>query len=112
MKTKYIALAGATLVALSAGVAYADEQDEKVRQLNLEQLAKARGQQTDQAAPAPIVPDGQGGPEYQSPPSPDEGMTDEPSTGDEMSDEPPATDEENAPPDGDQDGTKPVAPPI
>ena len=110
MKTKYIALAGAALVALSAGIASADEQDEQVRQLNLEQLAKAGGQMPDQAT-APTAPDGQGGPEFQTPPTPDEGMTDEPGR-DDTTDEEPAPDRPATPPEDDQDESKPDKPPI
>lgn len=83
MSIKSFALAGAALIALTVGgvgVAQADEQDDEVRQLNLEQLEKARaGGDTTTTAPAPAAaPDGQGGPEFQAPPTPDEGMTDEP----------------------------------
>jgi hypothetical protein len=97
MSIKSIALASAALFALSAGisVAQADEQDDEVRQLNVEQLEKARNQSdtTTTTAPEPTMkPDGQGGPELQGPPSPDEGMddddtADEPATSDEPSTE-------------------------
>jgi hypothetical protein len=100
MSIKSFALAGAAIIALTAGanVAQADDQDDEVRQLNIEQLEKARGEAGDTAttAPAPAPkPDGEGGPELQSPPTPDEGMTDdepadEPVTDDEGADEPEA----------------------
>jgi hypothetical protein len=92
MSIKSIALAGAALFALTAGVgvAQADDQDDEVRQLNIQQLEQARGDTG--TAPAPsTAPDGQGGPEFQRPPSPDEGMDD-----DNTADEPAADDEEPA----------------
>lgn len=96
MSIKSIALAGAALFALSAGisVAQADEQDDEVRQLNIQQLEQARG---DSGADTTIPesanePDGQGGPELQGPPSPDEGMDDDEDTADE-----PAADDEPVP---------------
>lgn len=80
MSIKSFALAGAAIIALTAGasVAQADDQDDDVRQLNIEQLEKARGEtgDTTTTAPAPKS-DSQGGPELQSPPTPDEGMTDD-----------------------------------
>lgn len=96
MSIKSFALAGAAIIALTAGasVAQADDQDDEVRQLNIEQLEKARGETGDTTTPAP-KPDGQGGPELQSPPTPDEGMTD-----DEPADEP-ATEEGDDEPEAD-----------
>lgn len=85
MSIRSLALAGAAFVALAAslGVAQADEQDEEVRRLNLEQLEKARAENAaDTVMPAP-KPDGQGGPEFTRPPTPDEGMTDEEEAGDD-----------------------------
>lgn len=92
-----LALAGAAFVALAAslGVAQADEQDEEVRRLNLEQLEKARAENAaDTVMPAP-KPDGQGGPEFTRPPTPDEGMTDEEEAGDDpvVEDEAPDADD-------------------
>jgi len=80
MNIRNISLAGAALLALSFGIgtAAADEQDDAVRQLNLEQLEKAKsGDTAPQTAPAPTQPDGVGGPEFTAPPAPDEGMTEE-----------------------------------
>ncbi len=93
MNIRNISLAGAALLALSFGVgtAAADEQDAAVRQLNLEQLEKAKdGDTAPQTMPAPAQPDGVGGPEFSAPPGPDEGMTDEE-----------AADEDAPPPDSD-----------
>lgn len=87
MMIRTLALAGAAVAALSFAAQAADEQDSEVRQLNLEQLDKAKSGDTDAPAateapeatlPEAAAPDGQGGPEFQGPPSPDEGMTDEP----------------------------------
>jgi hypothetical protein len=87
MMFRTLALAGAAMAALTFAAQAADEQDGEVKQLNLEQLEKAKSGDTDApaATEAPAVPDaeeaapdGQGGPELQGPPSPDEGMTDEP----------------------------------
>lgn len=91
MSIRSFALAGAALVALTAGlsVAQADEQDEEVRRLNLEQLEKARAGAA-ATAPAPTMQEGQGGPEFKQPPAPDEGMTDD----EPAADEPEAEDEE------------------
>lgn len=80
MNIRNISLAGAALLALSfsVGTAAADEQDDAVRQLNLEQLEKAKdGDTAPQTMPAPAQPDGVGGPEFSAPPGPDEGMTDD-----------------------------------
>lgn len=100
MKLRAIALAGVALVALTAGVgtAVADEQDDAVRQLNLEQLEKARSDNgSTQTAPAPSQQDGMGGPEFSAPPAPDEGMTDDDQDTDDEAAPPPDSDE----PDGD-----------
>jgi DNA polymerase-3 subunit gamma/tau len=90
MSIKSIALATTAFFVLTAGasVVQADPQDERVRQLNLEQLAKAQaargtattGQPATMPATETTTPDGQGGPEFQGPPKPDEGMTDEDDT--------------------------------
>ncbi len=96
MKLRQISLAGAALLALTAGVgtAIADEQDDAVRQLNLEQLEKARSDDGNaQTMPAPSQQDGVGGPEFSAPPGPDEGMTDDNDQG--------ADDEDAPPPDSD-----------
>jgi len=109
MSIKSFALAGAALAALSmsASLAYADEQDAEVRRLNIEQLEKAQaGDNTaPTTAPAPAAqPDGQGGPELQGPPTPDEGMTDEPTDepaaeeGDEPATDDPAKEEDQPAP--------------
>jgi hypothetical protein len=107
MSIKSFALAGAAIVALSMGasIAQADDQDDEVRQLNLEQLEKAKAGGSDATAPAPATqPDGQGGPELQGPPTPDEGMTDEPADepaaeeGDEPATDDPATEEDQPEP--------------
>ncbi len=92
MKLRAITLAGVALVALTAGVgtAVADEQDDAVRQLNLDQLEKARSDDGNaQTMPAPSQKDGMGGPEFSARPGPDEGMTD---------DNGPGADDEDAPP--------------
>ncbi|MDZ4869333.1 MAG: hypothetical protein SGI91_18585 [Alphaproteobacteria bacterium] len=103
MSIKSFALAGAAIVALSvgAGIAQADDQDDEVRALNLQQLEQAGGDASDvgtTTAPSPATQqDGQGGPDLQGPPTPDEGMTDdepadEPATDDTGDDEPEADD--------------------
>ena len=87
MKLKHIYLAGVAAAALSVGIVDAQarsttEEDAITRQLNLEQLDSP--QSYDANAPiATPTRDGQGGPEFQGPPKPDEGMTDEDSNGDE-----------------------------
>lgn len=88
MMFRTLALAGAAMAALTFAAQAADEQDSEVRTLNLEQLDKAKSGDTDAPAPAAAdeqaqpeqsAPmDGQGGPEFQGPPNPDQGMTDEP----------------------------------
>jgi hypothetical protein len=109
MSTKSFALAGAAIVALSMGasIAQADDQDDEVRQLNIEQLEKAKAGGSDAPATAPMPasqPDGQGGPELQGPPTPDEGMKDEPADepaaeeGDEPATDDPAKDEDQPEP--------------
>lgn len=109
MSIKSFALAGAAIAALTMGVslAQADEQDAEVRRLNLEQLQKAQAGDTTAPtmAPAPAAqPDGQGGPELQGPPTPDEGMADEPADepaaeeGDEPSTDDPAKEEDQPAP--------------
>ncbi len=108
MSIKSIALASAALFALSAGisVAQADEQDDEVRALNNQQLEQARGESgTTTTAPEPAMEnDGQGGPELQGPPSPDEGMDDE-----DTADEPATTDDEDVP-QGPEDDEEPGEP--
>jgi hypothetical protein len=107
MTIRSIALASAALFALTGGiaVAQADEQDEQVRQLNIQQLEKAQADRGTTTAPAEtMTPDGQGGPELQGPPAPDEGMTDDDdedaTSPDTSSDEgmPPAEDPAQTPP--------------
>jgi hypothetical protein len=96
MKLRHISLASAALLALTAGVgtAIADEQDDAVRQLNLEQLEKARSDDgSAQTMPASSQQDGMGGPEFSAPPGPDEGMTDDNDQG--------VDDEDALPPDSD-----------
>lgn len=99
MSMRSIALATTALFVLTAGVGVtqAHPQDEQVRQLNLEQLRiaqAARGVTTEPStmpATETTTPDGQGGPEYQGPPSPEEGMTDDDNTStpaDEMPNQP------------------------
>jgi hypothetical protein len=84
MTLKHICFIGAAVVALNAGVVSAQarstsEEDAVTRQLNLDQLDKAQsGENTMNRAPTPDSRDGQGGPEFQGPPGPNEGMTDEP----------------------------------
>jgi hypothetical protein len=107
MSIKSFALAGAAIVALSfgAGIAQADDQDDEVRALNLQQLEQAGGNASDvdaTTAPSPATQqDGQGGPDLQGPPTPDEGMTD-----DEPADEP-AADDEGDEPEADQPSPQP-----
>lgn len=108
MSIKSFALAGAAIVALSvgAGIAQADDQDDEVRALNLQQLEQAGGDASDvgttTTAPSPATQeDGQGGPDLQGPPTPDEGMTD-----DEPADEP-VTDDEGDEPEADQPSPQP-----
>lgn len=105
MSIKSLALAGAAIVALSvgAGIAQADDQDAEVRALNLQQLEQAGGDASDvdaNMAPSPATQqDGQGGPDLQGPPTPDEGMMD-----DEPSDEPATDDTSDDEPDADEPG--------
>lgn len=87
MKVRYIAVGGVALLSL-VGAAAADEQDEEVRQLNLEQLERNGNQPydgTDEMSPDRDDEDwdGTGGPEYSSPPGPD----DDPYTDDDGNDD-------------------------
>lgn len=116
MMFRTLALAGAAMAALTFAAQAADEQDGEVRQLNLEQLDKAKSGDTDapipsatdeQTQPEQTAPDGQGGPEFQGPPSPDEGMTDEPA--DDTTATPPP-DAEATPADEKADEGAPVPP--
>lgn len=102
MNARYISLAGAAMLALSAGLvgtAAADDQDDEVRALNIQALEQARGDDSDmKAAPAPSTqPDGVGGPEFSAPPTPDQGMTDDEDDADDNA--PPPADEDMPPPD-------------
>ena len=105
MNFKQICLTGAAIIALGAGTVAAQarstaEEDAITRQLNLDQLNKTQssGANTMQATPAP-APDGQGGPEFQGPPKPDEGMTDEDTKGDDKTKTDDGyVDDENGPP--------------
>jgi hypothetical protein len=113
MNLKHTALAGAAIVALAGFIGAAQagttaEENEITRQLNLEQLEKARS-----ASPAPApttaVPsttDGQGGPELKGPPRADEGMTDD--TTDKTTDTPK---EENAAPPTEEPAPEAKSPP-
>lgn len=80
MMLKHVSIGCVALLAFT-GAAVADEQDDQVRQLNLEQLDKAKSDNPDastpEAMPATSQPDGVGGPEFKGPPTPEEGMTDD-----------------------------------
>jgi hypothetical protein len=97
---KHVSIGCVALLAF-AGAAVADDQDDQVRQLNLEQLEKAKSDNPDasipEAMPAPSQPDGVGGPELTGPPTPEEGMTDDEEATDDI--QGPA-DEDATPPDG------------
>ena len=107
MRVTHILLAGAAIAALTYGMAVAAEtqtkaeEDAITRQLNLDQLAKARGQ-----APAqpPATQEGSGGPELQGPPTPEEGMKDDEGKKETM----PPADEPATPPEKEE---KPKSPP-
>lgn len=88
MRIKPLMLAGVAIAALGfAATAEARtkntrtkaEEDAITRQLNLDQLAKAqdRVNTATERQTAPDMQDGQGGPEFQGPPGPNEGMTDD-----------------------------------
>jgi len=83
MMLRQICLAGAAVAALSCGIATTAEarskaeEDAITRQLNLDQLAKAQASRGAPPTQAPARQDGQGGPELQGPPTPDEGMADD-----------------------------------
>lgn len=82
MTLKTMCLTGAAIAALSCGIVTTAEarsraeEDAITRQLNLDQVAKAQAARG-AVTTSPAMQDGQGGPELQGPPAPEEGMVDD-----------------------------------
>jgi hypothetical protein len=110
---RHILFAGAAVVALAGGVVTAQaatkaEEDAITRQLNLDQLAKAKSGANTTMPSTPDAREGQGGPELQGPPKPDEGMSDDqtmPSDDTTAPEQAPTGEEPAAPP---AEGTPPA----